>query len=255
MATGDRAREDGGQRRWKVGELAKATGVSVRTLHHYDEIGLLSPSHRSRAGHRRYGPEDLLRLQQILSLRQLGLSLEEINGFLKRRGASPTRVVALHLSRVREQIQLLTRLAARLEGLAKHLEAQEQATTEDLLKTMEVMTMIEKYYTEGQLQQLEARRKALGEEEIRKVEAEWPTLIAAVRAEMEKGTDPASPEVQRLTARWMELVEQFTGGDPGIRSSLQQLYTNEPQVGAKMGLDPALFAYVNQACAAAKGAS
>lgn len=252
MTKAAREHKDGGPRRWKVGELAKTTGVSVRALHHYDEIGLLSPSHRSRAGHRLYGPEDLLRLQQILSLRQLGLSLEEIDDFLKRRGASPAQVVQMHLQRVREQIQLLTKLAARLEGLAAHLGEQGAASTEDLLRTMEAMTMIEKYYTQEQLQQLEERKKALGEDAIREVQAEWPRLIADVRAEMDKGADPASPEVQRLARRWRELVDLFTGGDPGIEASLKKLHQGEPQMGAQMGLDPALFGYVQQAWAAAK---
>lgn len=62
----------------KIGELAEQTGLSIRTLHYYDEIGLLSPSHRSDAGHRLYASEDIVRLQQILSLRQLSFSLKEI---------------------------------------------------------------------------------------------------------------------------------------------------------------------------------
>lgn len=65
---------------WRVGELAKRTGVSVRTLHWYEEIGLLSPSQRSEAGHRLYAAEDLGRLQQIQSLRQLGFSLDGGDG-------------------------------------------------------------------------------------------------------------------------------------------------------------------------------
>lgn len=63
---------------WKVGDLAGRTGLSVRTLHHYDEIGLLSPSGRTGSGHRLYSAEDVLRLQRIRSLRALGFSLEEI---------------------------------------------------------------------------------------------------------------------------------------------------------------------------------
>jgi branched-chain amino acid transport system permease protein len=61
---------------WKVGELANRTGITVRTLHHYDEIGLLTPSERSRSGYRLYTEPDIVRLQQILSLRHLGFSLE-----------------------------------------------------------------------------------------------------------------------------------------------------------------------------------
>lgn len=63
---------------WKVGELAEQTGLSVRTLHYYDEIGLLTPSQRTASGHRLYAPGDVIRLQQIKSLRQLGFPLEEI---------------------------------------------------------------------------------------------------------------------------------------------------------------------------------
>src|ERR1700710_184733 len=66
----------------KVGELARRTGVSVRTLHYYDEIGLLSPSLHSAAGHRVYGVREITKLQQIRSLQQLGFSLKEIRGML-----------------------------------------------------------------------------------------------------------------------------------------------------------------------------
>ena len=66
----------------KVGTLARKTGLTVRTLHYYDEIGLLSPSRRSEAGYRLYGADDVARLQQIMSLRQLGFSLEDIQALL-----------------------------------------------------------------------------------------------------------------------------------------------------------------------------
>ena len=63
-----------------VGELAKLTGITVRTLHHYDQIGLVQPSDRSRAGYRLYGDADVLRLQQVLIYRELGVPLDEIAG-------------------------------------------------------------------------------------------------------------------------------------------------------------------------------
>jgi DNA-binding transcriptional MerR regulator len=69
---------------WKVGELAKQTGLSVRTLHYYDEIGLLSPSQRTEAGHRLYTADDIVRLQQVKSLRHLGFTLKEIRDYLNR---------------------------------------------------------------------------------------------------------------------------------------------------------------------------
>src|SRR3954464_5955502 len=66
----------------KVGELARRTGLTTRTLHHYDEIGLLKPSLHTEAGHRLYTADDVARLQQVLSLRQLGFALEEVRACL-----------------------------------------------------------------------------------------------------------------------------------------------------------------------------
>src|SRR4051812_27526351 len=102
----------------RVGELARRTGLTVRTLHHYDAIGLVRPSRHTAAGYRVYTAADVARLQQVLSLRQLGFSLEEIRECLDRPGFSPREVVGLHLARLREQIELQRKLCERLEGIA-----------------------------------------------------------------------------------------------------------------------------------------
>ena len=112
--------------------------------------------------------------------------------------------------------------------------------------------MFEKYYTPEQFQELEARRQALGEDAIRQVQEEWPRLIAQVKAEMEKGTDPASEPVRKLARRWQELIQAFTGGNPGIEKSLNTLYQQEPGMGARFGMDPGLMDYVGRAMAALK---
>jgi MerR family transcriptional regulator, thiopeptide resistance regulator len=215
---------------WTVGQLARRTGITVRTLHHYDEVGLLTPSQRNGSGYRLYGEADVVRLQQILSLRQLGLPLAEIRACLTTAGLTPLRVVEMHLARVRQQLDLQQKLAERLEALARQLRSAEAVSVEEFLRAMEMMTMFEKYYTPEQLKELEERRLQLGEERIREVEAAWPTLMAEVRAEMERGTDPADERVRRLAERWSALVAEFTGGDPGIQSSLSRMYQQEPTV-------------------------
>lgn len=240
-------------RLWKVGELARQAGLTVRTLHHYDEIGLLRPSHRSGAGHRLYGAEDLGRLLQILSLRQTGLSLEEIRECLTRPELSLQRILEEHVSRLRERIALQQRLCDRLVAVAKRLRSAETVSVEELITTMEAIIMFEKHYTEEQLQTLAARRQQLGEARIREGEAEWPVLIAQVRAEMDKGTDPGSDTVQRLAARWQALVDEFTGGDPGIARSAGNLLREEPAARERAGLDAAIFDYIGRAMAARKG--
>ncbi|MES1240678.1 MAG: TipAS antibiotic-recognition domain-containing protein [Acidobacteriota bacterium] len=239
-------------RLWKVGELAKHTGLTVRALHHYDEIGLLSPSHRSEAGYRLYDGEDIARLLQILSLRQVGFSLDEIGDCLSRPENTLERVLELHIGRLRDGIELQRKLCSRLEAVSERLRAAEAVSVEDFLETMEAIQMFEKHFTEEQRNQIEARGKAIGQDRIKSVEAEWPQLIAKVRAEMDKGTDPASGDVQALMGRWKELLAEFTGGDPGIQKSLNRMYQQEPSVQQQTGIDPALMEYVGKAMAAGK---
>ena len=235
---------------WKVGELARRTGLTVRTLHHYDQVGLLQPSRRTAAGHRLYGGEEVARLQQIQSLRRLGFGLDEIGELLDRPEFSPARVVELHLERVREQIRLQQRLCERLEGIAARLRAAETVSADDLIRTIEAMSMFEKYYTPEQLEELRLRGEQMGPERMREVEAEWPKLMDEVRAEMERGTDPGDERVQALARRWSGLVREFTGGNPEIARSLGNLYQQEPTVG---GMDVAamrpMMEYVGRAMA------
>ena len=230
----------------KVGELAKRTGISIRTLHHYDEIGLVSPSHRTVSGHRLYGREDVVRLQQVLSLRQMGFPLEEIRELLARRDFSAQELVRNHIERLRRQIAAQQELCARLEAVAAHYDS---ASAEEFIQVIEVMTMFDKYYTKEQLDTLAKRAEMFGEEKMRGFQEEWPRLIASVREEMQRGTDPKDPKVQALAKRWMELIEAFTGGDDGIRESLKNLYRGESQFGAQQGLDGALSEYVGKALA------
>src|SRR6476659_3673791 len=97
----------------KVGELARRTGLTIRTLHHYDAIGLLRPSLYTESGHRLYTAGDVARLQQVLSLRQLGFSLEQARDCLDRPGFSPLEVIRLQLAHLQEQIELQRNLCAR----------------------------------------------------------------------------------------------------------------------------------------------
>lgn len=211
----------------KVGELARRTGLTVRTLHHYDEIGLVKPGLHTESGHRLYTGRDIERLQQVLSLRQLGFSLEEIRDCLTQARFSPVELVRLHIGRLREQIELQRALCERLEALAAHFCAAEEVSAEEFIQTIERMTMVEKYYTPEQMEYLRKRREEIGEERIEQSHADWAELIAAVRAEKEKGTDPADPRVQALARRWMELIQEFTGGDAGIAQSVRRVWKEE----------------------------
>ena len=218
----------------KAGELTKRTGLTIRTLHHDDEIGLLKPSLRTEVGHGLYTAGDVAHLQRVLSLRQLGFALEEIRDCLDRPEFSPLEVIRLHVARLREQIEMQRKLCERLDAIAEHLHTAGEVSAEEFLQTIEVMNMIEKYYTPEQLTQLEVRRKEVGEERIKQGPQLWADLFTAVKAEMDAGTDPADPKAQELAKRWLGLVSEFTGGNPGIFNSLRNMYENEDNI---MGMD------------------
>ena len=235
----------------KVGALAKRAGLTVRTLHHYDEIGLLSPSGRTRSGHRMYGDEDVERLQRILSLRHLGLSLEQIRELLEAPGWTLEAVLDEQVRHVRERIRVETELYERLEGVSRLLRSTGRVTVESLLELMEMMMNAESHFTPDQLEYLKQRREQLGDERIRAVEHEWPELIARAKKAMASGVDPASDEVKSIARRWRELVQEFTGGNAGVAESLSAMYRkNMDSPAGHMGIDRALSEYIGRAMTA-----
>ena len=237
----------------KIGELAQRTGVTVRTLHYYDEIGLLSPSLHSAAGHRIYAVREITRLQQIRSLQQLGFGLKEIQTMLVSKNHSPLHVVEMHLARARKHVAEQQKLCERLETLAQSMR-KKKVSVDQLIETIEVMNMFEKYYTKEQLEELKHRADALGEKGMRRAQQDWADLIEEVRVEMENGTDPTSPQVAALARRWRALIEAFTGGNPEIEKSLRAMYRNEPLHEKIQGVpQPGLMAYIGKAMGAISG--
>lgn len=241
----------------KVGQLAARTGLSVRTLHHYDELGLLTPSARTASGHRLYGGDEIRRLQQVASLRQLGLPLNQIRDCLDRPGFSLASVLQMQIARLKEEIEEKERLCGLLEGLRHRARMETDISVEELTRTIEGTVAIEKHYTPEQLQQLASRREEVGEEGLRQGQDDWQELLAAYGNAMQSGLDPASEEVGALARRSAALIEQFTGGDPGIRASLGRMYAAEgaETIMARQGVDmkPGLWGeYMGKAADALK---
>ena len=111
--------------------------------------------------------------------------------------------------------------------------------------------MAEQYFSPNQQEFIRKRRQIVGEDRIRQVEQhEWPTLIAEVKAEMDKGTDPSSDRVKDLARRWKGLVEEFTGGNAGIAQGVARQYREQDPNPAQrhgMPLTREMFEYVGKA--------
>lgn len=234
----------------KVGEVSKKIGMSVRALHHYDEIGLLSPSHRSLAGYRLYTVTDLMQLQKIKSLQQLGFSLEDIQKLLANKEETPLlSIVQKHLEKLSYEIEQQQVLIQRLQFLAHKLAQNEQPSVEVLYDSLKETIMYEKYYTADQLKELAERRKQLGDNALQAGQQEWVDIFDKFKKFYETKMPVSSPEVQVLAKRGQALIDQFTGGNPAMEASLQKMYESEggDQVLKQMGMDRAIFAYFREA--------
>ena len=230
---------------WKVGELAKQTGLTVRMLHHYDKIGLFSPSQISDKGHRIYTETDIAKLQQIMSLKQLGFALDEIKGMIGNSNLNPIEVIKVQLESVKESIRIQEQLCIRLERISELLNSQQEVTAEQFINLIEVINMNkDKYFTP---EQQEKMFKQIGLEERKQYVSEWSEITAKIRAEYEKGTPPESLDVTQLAKRWNDFLDKLTFQDPEISKAAERYYKENPEIGEKFGIDKQLSDYIKKA--------
>jgi MerR family transcriptional regulator, thiopeptide resistance regulator len=219
-----------GNKLYQASEFARLTGVTVRTLHHYDRMRLLVPGGRSAAGYRLYGEPDFARLQQIVVLKFMGLPLRQIKSLLERDAPGIETTLRLQreiLGEKRRQIEAAIEAIERVEeGLARGSEPDWEA----FAKIIEVIEMqnnwdwVKKYYTEEQLAELSRRATP---EVLERGQRDWAALMRNVERAVEEGVAPSSERAQELAARWNRLIEEFTGGNPEILASLKRLYADQ----------------------------
>lgn len=231
----------------KVGELAKRCGLTVRTLHHYDTIGLLTPSARSDSGYRLYNRNDIARLHQIQALRRFGLALADIGTVLANPGSHLAAIVEQQIQMLEQQIVQSTMLRERLSQLQGQLQRGEEPELADWLTTLEMMTMYDKYFTKE-----EQKNFPLLSTAENTTTAEWAELVQAVQEAMEMNVPPQSPGAQKLAKRWMAMLKRDTGDDPRLLAKLNVMHYNEPTVQAQTGVTAELIDYIRQAFAETK---
>jgi DNA-binding transcriptional MerR regulator len=217
-----------------VSEVAALAGVSVRALHHYDSIGLVSPSGRSDAGYRLYSYADLERLQEVLVWRALAFPLAEIAPLLDDtehdRGAA--------LRRQRELIDAeLSHLQAVARAIDAALAAHSQATT------MKEEAMFEGFdnsiyedetrerWGETEADREWTRRAATyGDREWRQIKAESDGVVDAFAALLAQGADPTGPEVRGVAERHREQISRwFYECSPAMHRALAEMYIADPR--------------------------
>lgn len=219
---------------YTVSQLAKTAGVSVRTLHHYDHIGLLTPSSRTPAGYRQYNHGDLLQLQQILFFRELDFPLEEIREIMNDPQFDPVNALEHHRQMLAQRAQRLARLIDTVEKTIQMLKEYEMTLSDEELYEGFSKEQIERY--EREVREMydpeivketnnRVRKLSKSQWQVIKEEGEQVTRKLAELADR----DPSDPEVQVLIARHHAWIENFYPASAEYYRGLAGLYTSHEE--------------------------
>ena len=223
-----------------VGELAKRSGLTVRTLHHYDSIGLLVPSSRSDAGYRLYDRANIERLHRIQALRRLGLSLTDIGNTLSGPDLPLTDVIDRQLAQIERELSQALRLKRQLIELRTQLAAGQAPDLAQWLDTLELMTMYENYFSPEELNRFPLLNDA-------DAQAEWSAMVTMVQSLIDRHIPPDAHEAQILGLRWMRTLQRDTGNNADFLSRLDKMHASEPALQASSRITPEVQQFVRLA--------
>ncbi|MEU5694575.1 MerR family transcriptional regulator [Actinosynnema sp. NPDC020468] len=187
--------------RWTIGELAQAAGITVRTLHHYDAIGLLRPGERTPAGHRRYTPDDVRRLYRIRALSHLGMPLDRVADALADTSGLH-RLLTAQLADLDARARRVAELRARVADLLTDPDPE----PERLLAALEAQSLLDAHLSADQRDALTDRRAALGSR-VEDLRREWLDLLRELDRRERAGVPAA--ESADLAARWNAVGDAF----------------------------------------------
>lgn len=213
----------------RINEAAELAGVTVRTLHHYDKIGLLSPVKSAENGYRDYGEAELLRLQQIMFLKEMDFPLEEIKGMLDNPGFDRSRMMEA-------QHELLLKKKQRLEKIIALLEAEMRGDKKMSFKEFDMKEIEEcrgKYADEARekwgdteaYKESEERTKNYDEGKWQKVNDEQGIILSEFAAFAAEGVKPDSSEAMAMAAKWQNYIsDNFYECTDEILVGLAEMY-------------------------------
>lgn len=227
----------------KIGEVAKRSGLSVRTLHHYDAIGLLSPLIRTEGCARVYGRQDLRRLHRIQALKRFGYSLSDIRSALDDANIGSVEIIDRQVRLLEAQAQRARDLIDKLEYVSKILADEKSVELVDWLTVLEMMTIYERTLTEEELRIL--RSPTLNTTQA--IEAERALLISEARDCMRTDVRLDSPRVRTLAWRWVHMVIALTSNNAALAGKLKTLQEQDTRAQEIVGIDAAMLKWIGHA--------
>ncbi|MEY0233075.1 MerR family transcriptional regulator [Providencia manganoxydans] len=223
---------------FQVGEIAQKTGLTIRTLHHYEEIGLLVPTARTDAGYRLYNVQCLERLTQIQMLRQVGVKLKDIGEILDGQSGDMAQMLQERIDALSAQMKQMAQLQYRLEQLQRQMQAGDILTQADWFSILEMMSMYDKYFTPKELEQMPLYTAHTLKSE------EWQQRVSTVKSLIKEGVAPSSEQAKKVATEWMIALERDTGGSPDFFARLNTIHLSDNEFAISSGITEEMIEYV-----------
>ena len=217
---------------YQVREFANMAGVTVRTLQYYDRIGVLEPSDKTDAQHRLYARHDLLKLQQIMTLKQLGFTLKEIKHMIQHPDYDLRSALDAQKQAIDAQIEQLQQVSSAMENALQILDTTDNWDWDSVQFIIQGMTdkryldWVRKYFSDEQLATLAHQSQDIPLEEMQGAFKKWQSIAERLRQNRHQPAD--DPILQTLAQEAHDLIQSFTQGNPDIHSAVERMY-EQPQ--------------------------
>jgi len=239
-----------------IKEFAGLTGTTVRTLHHYDQLGLLRPSGRRPNGYRVYTQDDLLRLEQIIALKFLGLPLRQIGRILESPALTLEKSLRVQAGIIAEEVRRLERAARAVRQVGRQLDAEKKVNLKTIIQIIQEIQMseetkknwAERFYTPEEMKEFKEIGKGYTPEQMEAYQKKWAALIEEVKSHL--GTDPAGPLGQQLARRWKALFDEAYGGHPSLKKRIGEAYRSGAIPAEYQMISPEVWEFISKANAA-----
>lgn len=211
---------------YRIKAFSSLTSVTVRTLHYYDEIGLLKPSGKTAAGHRLYSENDLLLLEQITTLKFLGFSLDFIKSLVLNENVNIKNSLKIQAQILDEESQRMHKAAILIQYLLDLLETNNNIDWKTVTKIIEVIQMNKlkhdqwekKFLTESEFHDFEKLTNTRSKKEWENYHKLWLSLLEEIKQNLT--SDPGSEIGQMMAKKWIDLVEEIYGNYPQLRQKM-----------------------------------
>lgn len=235
------------KKNWKIGELALETGLTVRTLHYYDELELLKPTFETEGGHRLYNRADLERLQKILTLKQLGFPLEKIKEALDNPNFSMKEAAAKLRLDIQKKRMELEEIEVCLLELEKS-QGQQEISEENLIQLLGRMALLDPYFSKEQIDDIKKYNLQFGPEKLNELRLDWVKITEELQQAIDNHAAPSDWRTKSTCMQWFGLASAFMGGSLDAVYDLKKIVDAEPNAAIQLGIPGAdikkLFEFV-----------